>query len=289
MNRRSFLKILGAGSAAIVLPIGLNNLFTYVTKNRYKPELLQELFGDLLNKLTPEEFKYLDSLNWEYVVYRVNDKGIFRVTNDLTRRMNYKDWGKGKKIDIIYKSTNVFEATIQQYLKNKELGIKTARNFDSPYFWNVIRSYRAKDEKAIAKMKQSLTGRTVKPESVAKTHATRKRKGNTGGGENQKIAAREAQLKRTKKERQEAWKKVDPVQRYNNYKDKEAHRQKSIKNQEGKRRPLAAFKDGIKVGEYESIMQASRTLNLNSGSVYLVADPNRTNYKSTKGYTFEFI
>lgn len=289
MHRREFLKILGVTSIAVALPTGLNYLLEHVTKNNYKPDLLYELFGDLINKLTPEELKYLDSLNWNYTVYRLNNKGVYRVTNDLQRRLDYKGFGKGKEVNVVFSSNNIFEATLKQYLYNKELGLRTANNFDSPYFWNVIRSYRAKSDRSKSKLSKALTGRKINPETTAKIHATRKLRGNTGGGENQKIAVREHQLQRTKEERQKAWLKVDAKARYDNYKDKESHRQKAIENMKHKMTKIETYKDGKLVGSYKSIMEASRQLDVNCGSISLVLNPKYPKSKSAGGYTFKKV
>lgn len=286
MDRRSFIKILGVSSVTIALPTGLKYLVDHVVTNNYKPDLLHSLFGDLISRLSPEELRYLDSLNWEYTIYQINGKGLYRVSNNLQRRLNYKDWGKGKSIKVLSKTTNIFEATLKQYVANSEIGLRNTRNFDSPYFWNVIRSYRAKQDTAISKLSKALTGKKRSRKAVAKTHATRKKLGNTGGGENQKIAARIAQLKRTTESRKEAWKKVDPVKRYENYKDKEAHREKAYNNAKKKMVSVVAFKDGKEIGVFESTMEASRQLNINPGSISgCVRNPTW----SAKGYKFKKV
>ena len=102
----------------------------------------------------------------------------------------------------------------------------------------------------------------------------------------QKQAVRDWQKKRSKKERQEAWLKVDQKARHSNYKDKELHRQKAINNMKHKMINIVALKEGRIVGEYESIMEASRKLKVNSGSIsFAIKNPNN----KAGGYKFKKI
>lgn len=140
MNRRSFLKILGVASTAIILPTSLQYLVNKVVSGDYNEDLLREMFGDILNKLTPEELKWLDSLNETYYLYKFN--------NNVTVTINPKaKYFKDKIIQqggvLLETSNNIFEASIKerQYdLQFKDAGL--ASN-GQPYFWPRVRSRRA--------------------------------------------------------------------------------------------------------------------------------------------------
>ena len=106
MDRRSFLKILGAASAAFILPTSIQYLVDKVVKGNYNEDLLHQLFGDILSKLTPEEFEWLDNLNETYYVYRIG--------NDATVTKNPKVKYFGEKLsllnsELIAKTNNIFE------------------------------------------------------------------------------------------------------------------------------------------------------------------------------------
>lgn len=145
-------------------------------------------------------------------------------------------------------------------------------------------------EEARKKSSESHKGKKPAKETIEKIVNTKREKGilNAPKPEHVKQAARLYQLQRTKEERQKAFEKVDIEARTQNYRDKEAHRQKALDNMRHKMKTILAFKDNILVGTYESIMQASRELNLNAGSITSVLSPKYPNSKSTKGYTFQY-
>lgn len=143
--------------------------------------------------------------------------------------------------------------------------------------------------RASAKMIGNTKGVGVPRSESEKQAIADRMKGNTRrkgqkNSKSQKEAARKAQLKRTTKSRKEAWKKVDQAARVRNYKDKEAHRQKAIDNMKHRRKKLQAFYNGELVGTFESIMEASRSLGINSGSISMcLKNPSW----SAKGYKFQ--
>lgn len=164
------------------------------------------------------------------------------------------------------------------------------------YINKALNEFTKKDKeewqyRASAKMIGNTKGVGV-PRSEAEKQAIAERmKGNESrkgqkNSEFQKQAARKGQLKRTTKSRKEAWEKVDQAARVRNYKDREGHRQKAIDNMKHKRKKLQAFYNGELVGTFESIMEASRTLGINSGSISMcLKNPSW----SAKGYKFQTL
>jgi len=137
VNRRTFLKILGVSSAAFILPYSIQRLVDHVASGSYDEKLLRELFGDILNKITPEEFEWLDSLNETYYLYQFD--------NDITVTKNPKaKYFRDKIISLngklIEETSNIFEASIKEYEFDKQLG--KVHN-GQPYFWPRVRSRRA--------------------------------------------------------------------------------------------------------------------------------------------------
>lgn len=156
MNRRSFLKILGAASFAIALPPGVEYLIKQIERSNYDEELLHHMFGDILNNITPEEFAWLNSLDEEYTLYRLNDKRV-RITKEPNRKDVQDEW-RNKNVEILEKVTNVFDASIRQAQYNRELGKELtgayAQSYGQPYFWVRVRQYRAvTDEDALRRRK----------------------------------------------------------------------------------------------------------------------------------------
>lgn len=140
MNRRSFLKILGVASTAIILPTSIQYLVSKVTSGNYDEDLLREMFGDILNKLTAEELKWLDSLNETYYLYKFG--------NDVTVTVNPKaKYFRDRIIEkggvLLETSANIFEASIKERQHDIELKGPGLASNGQPYFWPRVRSRRA--------------------------------------------------------------------------------------------------------------------------------------------------
>ena len=139
MDRRSFLKLIGVASIALVLPTGVQALVDLVVKGDYDEDILRELFGDICNAITKEEWIYLNNLNETYTLYQVNNTRV-KVTTDINRKR--KQYA-GKEITILGISQNIFDASIKQREHDKEVIKRLGNKYVAhPYFWMRIRVYR---------------------------------------------------------------------------------------------------------------------------------------------------
>lgn len=139
MDRRSFLKLIGVASLTLVLPTGVQALVDLVVKGDYDEDVLRELFGNICNAITEEEWKYLHNLNETYTLYQVNYTRV-KVTTDINHaRRKYKN----KEITILGTSENIFDASIKQREHDKEVIKRLGNKYVAhPYFWMRVRVYR---------------------------------------------------------------------------------------------------------------------------------------------------
>lgn len=144
MDRRLFLKILGASSFAIALPPGVEYLIKQIERNNYDEDLLRQMFGDILNNISPQEFKWLHNLKEEYTLYRINGKRV-QISKDTNRKDVRDRWARGN-VEVLDSSKNVFDASIRAAQYNKQLGVgltgRYAQSYGQPYFWVRVRQYR---------------------------------------------------------------------------------------------------------------------------------------------------
>ena len=156
MDRRSFLKIIGISSVALVLPPGIEMLIKQVEGKNYDEETLRELFGDICKHLSEEEWEYLRSLQEEYTLYQVNSTRV-KVTTDMNRKR--KQYA-GKQITVLGIAHNVFEASIKQREYDKEIIKRLGDNYkQQPYFWMRVRIFRGLKPDARKKQAETLSSR----------------------------------------------------------------------------------------------------------------------------------
>lgn len=159
---------MGVASVGAALPPGLQHLVEHVTKNKYKPDLLQALFGNILEKITPEEFKYLDSLKQTYTTYKFNNEKRYRITSNLDQRLSYQNFQKGRKFKILFKTDNIFEASLKTFILNKEAGIDKLGRFSNCYFYSAVINYRSNKEEVLKRLSKSLTGKKQNKKTIKK-------------------------------------------------------------------------------------------------------------------------
>jgi len=154
MDRRSFLKLIGIASVALVLPTGVQALVDLVVKGNYDEDVLRELFGDICKAITKEEWAYLNSLNETYTLYQVNNTRV-KVTTDMNRKRKQYI---GKEITILGTSQNIFDASIKQREHDKEVIKRLGNNYVAhPYFWMRVRVYRGLQGDARKRQGRSLS------------------------------------------------------------------------------------------------------------------------------------
>ncbi len=145
MKRRGFLKLLGYSSAGLSIPMNLQWFIDKVVSDDVPNNQLQEIFGNLLNKVTQEEMDYLNNLDNTYTIFRVGG-GRVRVTNDLKNRLRRLGWPED--VDILKQSKNIFEVSLMEYRYNKELQM-----WSQPYFWNIVTCYRSAKPSVVKRRK----------------------------------------------------------------------------------------------------------------------------------------
>ncbi len=141
MDRRSFLKILGYSSVALALPVSIKYLVDHVVANNYDRDLLKELFGDILNKITPEEMDWLQSLNETYYIFKID--GNVTVTKTPKAKYFISKLQKSNEWDMLEKTSNIFEASIKERQYSIQLHGDSHASNGQPYFWSRVRSRRA--------------------------------------------------------------------------------------------------------------------------------------------------